>query len=30
MICALLGFAFFGLVVLAEHLIVKRAPEHVA
>ena len=29
-ICALLGFAFFGLVVLAEHLIVKRAPEHVA
>jgi len=30
MICALLGFAFFGVVVLAEHLIVKRAPEHVA
>ena len=30
MICALLGFAFFGLVVLAEHLIVKRAPENVA
>jgi NitT/TauT family transport system permease protein len=29
-ICALLGFAFFGLVVLAEHLIVKRAPEHIA
>jgi NitT/TauT family transport system permease protein len=29
-ICALLGFAFFGAVVLAEHLIIKRAPEHIA
>jgi NitT/TauT family transport system permease protein len=29
-ICAVLGFAFFGAVVLAEHLIIKRAPENVA
>jgi NitT/TauT family transport system permease protein len=29
-VCALLGFAFFGAVVLAEHLILKRAPEHIA
>ena len=28
-VCAVLGLVFFGLVVLAEHLIVRRAPEHV-
>ena len=28
-ICAALGFAFFGVVVLVEHLVLRRAPEHV-
>jgi NitT/TauT family transport system permease protein len=28
-ICAALGFAFFGAVVLVEHFILRRAPEHV-
>jgi len=27
-VCALLGLVFFGLVVVAEHLAVRRAPEH--
>ena len=30
LIAALLGIAFFLAVVLAEHLVVRRAPEHVA
>jgi len=29
-VCAALGLAFFGAVVLAERLILRRAPEHVA
>ncbi len=29
-VAAVLGIAFFGAVVLAEHLVVRRAPEHVA
>jgi NitT/TauT family transport system permease protein len=29
-VCAVLGFAFYGVVVLAERLILKRAPENVA
>jgi NitT/TauT family transport system permease protein len=29
-VAAVLGMAFFGTVVLVEHLVVKRAPEHVA
>ena len=29
-VCAALGLAFFGAVVLAEHLVLRRAPEHVA
>jgi NitT/TauT family transport system permease protein len=28
-ICAALGFAFFGAVVLVEHFVLRRAPEHV-
>jgi NitT/TauT family transport system permease protein len=28
-ICAALGFAFFGVVVLVEHLVLRRAPERV-
>ena len=28
-VCATLGLLFFGLVLLAEHLVVRRAPEHV-
>jgi len=28
-ICAALGFAFFGAIVLVEHLVLHRAPEHV-
>ncbi|MFL5919965.1 MAG: ABC transporter permease [Gaiellaceae bacterium] len=28
-VCAVLGFAFFGAVVLAEHFVLRRAPEHV-
>jgi len=28
-VCAVLGFAFFGAVVIAEHFILRRAPEHV-
>jgi NitT/TauT family transport system permease protein len=28
-ICAALGFAFFGIVVLIEHLVLRRAPERV-
>jgi NitT/TauT family transport system permease protein len=28
-ICAALGFVFFGVVVLVEHLVLRRAPEHV-
>jgi NitT/TauT family transport system permease protein len=28
-ICAALGFAFFGAVVIAEHFVLRRAPEHV-
>jgi NitT/TauT family transport system permease protein len=28
-ICAALGFAFFGIVVLVEHLVLRRAPERV-
>ena len=28
-VCAVLGLFFFGLVVLAEHFVVRRAPEHV-
>jgi NitT/TauT family transport system permease protein len=29
-VCAVLGFAFFGAVVLVEHFVLRRAPEHVA
>jgi len=29
-VCALLGFAFFGAIVLAEKLVLRRAPEHIA
>ena len=29
-VCAVLGIAFFGAVVLVEHFVVRRAPEHVA
>jgi NitT/TauT family transport system permease protein len=29
-VCALLGFAFFGVIVLAEKLVLRRAPEHIA
>ncbi len=29
-VCAVVGFAFFGAVVLTEHLVLRRAPEHVA
>jgi NitT/TauT family transport system permease protein len=29
-VCAVLGFAFFGAVVLAEHFILRRAPENIA
>jgi len=29
LVCAALGLVFFGLVVLAEHFAVRRAPEHV-
>jgi NitT/TauT family transport system permease protein len=29
LVCAALGLVFFGLVVLAEHFVVRRAPEHV-
>ena len=29
-VCAVVGFAFFGAVVLAEHLVLRRAPEHIA
>jgi NitT/TauT family transport system permease protein len=28
-VCAVLGFAFFGAVVLVEHFVLRRAPEHV-
>ena len=28
-VCAALGFAFFGAVVLVEHFVLRRAPEHV-
>ena len=28
-ICAALGFAFFGAIVLVEHFVLRRAPEHV-
>ncbi len=28
-ICAAMGLVFFGLVVIAEHLVVRRAPENV-
>jgi NitT/TauT family transport system permease protein len=28
-VCAVLGFAFFGAVVIAEHFVLRRAPEHV-
>jgi NitT/TauT family transport system permease protein len=28
-VCAVLGFAFFGAVVLIEHFVLRRAPEHV-
>jgi NitT/TauT family transport system permease protein len=28
-VCAALGFAFFGAVVIAEHFVLRRAPEHV-
>jgi NitT/TauT family transport system permease protein len=28
-ICAVLGFAFFGAVVVVEHFVLRRAPEHV-
>jgi NitT/TauT family transport system permease protein len=28
-VCAALGFAFFGAVVIAEHFFLRRAPEHV-
>ena len=28
-VCAVVGFAFFGAVVLVEHLVLRRAPEHV-
>jgi NitT/TauT family transport system permease protein len=30
LVCAALGLVFFGLVVLTEHLVLRRAPEHVA
>jgi len=29
-VCAVLGFAFFGAIVLAEKLVLRRAPEHIA
>ena len=29
-VCAVLGFAFFGVIVLAERLVLRRAPEHIA
>jgi NitT/TauT family transport system permease protein len=29
-VCAVLGLALFGLVVVAERLLLRRAPEHVA
>jgi NitT/TauT family transport system permease protein len=29
-VCALLGFGFFGVIVLAEKLVLRRAPEHIA
>jgi len=29
-VCAVLGFAFFGAIVLAEKLVFRRAPEHIA
>jgi NitT/TauT family transport system permease protein len=29
-VCAALGLAFFGAVVLVEHLVLRRAPEHIA
>jgi NitT/TauT family transport system permease protein len=29
-VCAVLGFAFFGAVVLVEHFVLRRAPEHIA
>jgi NitT/TauT family transport system permease protein len=29
-VCAVLGFAFFGVIVLAEKLVLRRAPEHIA
>jgi NitT/TauT family transport system permease protein len=28
-VCAVLGFAFFGAVVVVEHFVLRRAPEHV-
>src|SRR5215208_2793822 len=28
-VCAVVGFAFFGAVVLVEHFVLRRAPEHV-
>jgi NitT/TauT family transport system permease protein len=28
-VCAAMGLLFFGVVLLAEHLVVRRAPEHV-
>jgi NitT/TauT family transport system permease protein len=29
-VCALLGFGFFGVILLAEKLVLRRAPEHIA
>ena len=29
-VAAVLGIAFFGVIVLVEHLVVRAAPEHVA
>jgi len=29
-VCTVLGFAFFGAIVLAEKLVLRRAPEHIA
>jgi NitT/TauT family transport system permease protein len=29
-VCAVLGLAFFGVIVLVEHLVLRRAPERIA